>query len=407
MTPATHRILLLGLAAALLSPGGLQAQNRGVAEGRLVNATGPAKVPARVPVDVLQLAAGMSVLKSTKSDPAGKFLIEGLPTDTPLLLRATYGTVSYYATPRFDASGKAQVEIQVYEPTTSMQGIRLDKVQIAFKLTRDGLTSREMYTIVNETKPPRSFMRAEGNFRFSKAPGITEPPQLEVSAPGASMPVSQPPLESPDGQSYYSLYPLRPGTTTFEVAQNLPYQNGSYVYRKTFYQDLPSVVVGVIPPDMKLTGEGLAAMPGSAQDFAVYASGPIQANKELVWTFSGGTPVADTATPESPPATTGNDARIMPMPTSIAQNALVIGPLLLIGLVVILWYAHNYVMSPSGDSRDARIQQLKVRREQLLDYVVTLDRKYENQAMDRGDYSRLREQAKRHLRRIAMLLSKN
>jgi hypothetical protein len=405
MMHLTKGLLILGLATVLFCPV-LHAQGSGVAEGRIVNATNPAKAPAGVTVDVIKLTAGMSVLKSSKSDDAGKFQIDGLPTDTMLLLRATYGSVSYYSSPTFDASGKARVEIQVYEPTTSMQGIRIDKVQIAFKLTNEGLSSREMYTFVNETKPARSFMRADGNFRFSKAAGITEPPQLDVTGPGSSMPVNQPPLESPDGQSYYSLYPLRPGTTTFEVSQRLPYRNGGYTYRKKFYQDLPSVVIGIIPPDMKLTGEGLAMMPGGAQGFAVYATAPIQADKEVLWTFAGGTPVAETAAPETADAATGNDARIVPMPTPVAQNAMVVGPLLLIGLLLILWYSNNRVIAPSGESQEARARELKARREQLLDYVVALDQKYESRKLDRRDYLRLREQAKRHLRRVALLLAK-
>jgi hypothetical protein len=405
MRPLTKRLLFLGLAAFLLYPV-LHAQGSGVVEGRIVNATNPGKAPAGVTVDVIKLTAGMSVLKSSTADNAGKFRIDGLPTDTMLLLRATYGSVGYYSSPTFDASGKARVEIQVYEPTTSMQGIRIDKAQIAFKLTKEGLSSREMYTFVNESKPPRSFMRADGNFRFSKATGITEPPQLDVTGPGSSMPVNQPPLESPDGQSYYSLYPLRPGTTAFEVSQLLPYQDGGYTYRKKFYQDLPSVVIGVIPPDMKLTGEGLTTMPDGGRDFAVYAAAPIQADKEVVWTFAGGTPVSEETAPEAPGSPMANDARIVPMPTLVGQNAMIIGPLLLIGLVLILWYAQNRVIAPSGESQEARAKELKARREQLLEYVAALDQKYESQAMNRRDYLRLREQAKRHLRRITMLLAK-
>jgi hypothetical protein len=322
------------------------------------------------------------------------------------LLRATFGSVNYYGQVNFDAAGKARVEIQAYEATTSAQGIRVESAQIAFKLTASGLSALESYTFINETKPPRSFMREDGNFRFSKAAGIADPPHLDVSGPGATMPVSQSPLESPDGQSYYSLYPLRPGKTTFEVSQLLPYQNGTYTYRKKFYHETPALSLGVIPKDMKLSGEGLAqTQTGAAQEFAFYSSGPIQAGTEVAWTFTGGTPVAEA---QAPPAAQEpmEGGGIRPMPTLVGQNAMIIGPLLLVGLVLILWYAHNRVMASAGDSQEMRIRELRERREQLLNYVVSLDLKYESQALNQRVYLRLREQTKRHLRRIAMLLEK-
>ena len=73
-------------------------------------------------MDVLGLTSGMSVIKSAVTDAAGKFRIDGLPADAPLLIRADYKSVNYYAQAAFDASGTAHVEIQVYEPTASHAG---------------------------------------------------------------------------------------------------------------------------------------------------------------------------------------------------------------------------------------------------------------------------------------------
>ncbi len=401
-----RKTLLSGLAAVLLHTA-MYAQGQGVVDGRIINATNPANAPARVPVEVIGLAGGMTVLKSVNTDATGKFHIDGLPTNGPLLIRATFGAVSYYGQTGMDGSSKAQVEIQVYEPTTSWQGITVDQPQIATKLTVDGLRIDESYTFKNETKPPRSLRSDDGNFRFSKAPGILQPPELSISGTAVSMPVSQPPLESSDGQSYYSLYPLRPGITTFNIDQIAPYQNGSYTYRKKFYRDVSSVVIGVMPREMKLSGDGVAkAQDNEAQNFALYSVGPIKAGTEVVWTFTGGNPVVEAPAPEAA-AAPADETGIRPMPTLVGQNAMLIGPLLLISLVIVLWYAHHRVLTPSGNSQEVRVRELKARREHLLNYIVTLDEKYERQAMDRRDHSRLREQAMRHLRRLALLLSKN
>jgi len=402
MTPV--KTFFLCIAVVLFAPLA-RSQGQGVVDGRIVNGTSPASAPTGVQVDVVQPMGGMSVLKSQTIPPSGKFHFDGLPTDGPLLIRAEYKTVNYYSPVTYDAAGKADVEIQVFEPTASPQGIRLENLRIAFQLSSDGLRSLESFSFNNETRPPQSFTRDDGSFRFSKAPGITQPPRLDVTGPGSNMPVTQSPLESADGHSYYTLYPLRPGITTFEVAQVLPYENHSYTFRQKFYQDVSSLNVGVIPQDMMVSGEGLAKVQSdSSRNFAVYSTGPIKAGTEVVWTFSGGTPV--TEAPADAPAEQAQSARVVPMPTLIGQNALVIGPLMLLGLILVLWFAHNRMAAGAAAGQDARIQELKDRREQLLDYVAALDARYEKEGLPRPEYLRLREQSKRHLRRIAMLLAK-
>ena len=391
--------------AVVLSVPLARSQGQGVVDGRIVNGTRPASAPTGVQVDVVQPMGGMSVLKSQTVPASGKFHFDGLPTDGPLLIRAEYKTVNYYSPVTFDAAGKAEMEIQVFEPTASAQGIRLESLRIAFQLSSDGLRSLESFSFNNQSKPPQSFTREEGSFRFSKAPGISQPPRLDVTGPGSNMPVTQSPLESADGQSYYSLYPLRPGVTTFEVAQVLPYENRSYTFRQKFYDDVGSLSVGVIPQDMNISGEGLTKVQSdSSRNFAVYSTGPIKAGTEVVWTFSGGTPVAEA--PADAPADPAQSARVVPMPTLIGRNALIIGPLMLLGLIMVLWFAHNRIAAGTAAGQEARIQGLKERREQLLDYVAALDVRYERENLPRPEYLRLREQSKRHLRRIAMLLAK-
>ena len=396
------RFALLFIAASLLA---LPALSRGQAiiEGRLVNETNAAGVPAGMQVDVISLGGGMRVLKSVSTDASGRFRIDGLAAGEPLLLRAEYKSVNYYGEVSFDAAEKASVEIRVFEPTTSMQGIRLTQVRLGFRLSGGRLRAIESYTFNNETRPPHSFMRPDGNFRFSKAAGILEPPRLDVTAPGSSMPVTQAPLESADGQSYYSLYPLKPGTTTFDVEQLLPYKNRSYTYQKRFYEDVGSLMLAVIPQDMAVSGEGLSRVQtDTAENFSVYDMAGIRAGAEVVWTFSGGTPVAEPPA-AAPPAA---ESRVQAMPTLIGQNALMIGLLLFVGFSLVLLYAHNRLIQLSAGSADLRIKELKERREQLLDYVAALDAGFEKQTIEKREFQRLREQAKRRLRRIAMLLAK-
>jgi hypothetical protein len=214
------------------------------------------------------------------------------------------------------------------------------------------------------------------------------------------MPLVQAPLESADGQSYYSLYPLKPGTTTFEVQQVLPYSNRTYTFANRFYQDIASMDIGVSPKDMALSGQGLSKVStDSQQNFSVYMSGPIKAGSEIAWTFSGGTP---TSAPES--SETAENSRIEAMPDAIIRNALIIGPLLLMCFILALWYAFHRMQKGSQKTVSPRSKELRNRREQLLNSIADLDHRYEIHTLDRQEFLRQREEHKRRLRRISLLL---
>jgi hypothetical protein len=312
-------------------------QQNGVVEGRLVNKTDPAISTGGVTLEVVALSGGMRIVKSAKTGMTGEFRMEGLPVEEMLMVRAIYKDASYHKQIRFDNSGRAQAEIEVYETTLSTDDIRVEEYQMVFQATGGRLHSIDTLTFNNATKPARTFMDPEGNFRFSKAPAITDLPQMRVTAPGSSMPVVQSALESPDGRSYYSLYPLKPGKTNFDVLQILPYENRKYVYTRKFFQQISSIEIGVIPTDMILTGTGIEKIrTDTEKGVAVYRSAPIEKGAVVEWIFSGGTPVAEPA-PSHPEA----ESDIQSVQNDIGRNALIIGPLLLMGFLLVLWYAYN------------------------------------------------------------------
>jgi hypothetical protein len=391
-----------GLAAAIFLLGTLHAQTgNGVIEGRLVNGTDRSKATGPVGYDVVTFEGGMSILKSGTTDASGNFKIGSLPTASQMMVQADYKGVNYHSRVAFDPSGHAHVEIEVFEPTTSLQDITPKDVRIAFQLVGDRLRTLESFTFDNHTRPARTFMEAKGTFRFSKPDGILEPPGVHVTGPGSTMPLTQSALESSDGRSYYVQYGLRPGLTVFEVDQILPYSSHSYTLRRTFYNDVASFQVGVIPRDMALEGEGLRKLrEDSAGNFAVYEGGPVKAGTELVWRFIGGTP------PATAPSEQSVEPRIRPMPNVVGRHSVVIGSVLLLGFVVVLWYAYTYQSRYSASGQDPRSKELKDRREQLLNQLASLEQRYENHQVDRREYVRVKEQGRKQLRRISMLLRK-
>ena len=376
------------------------AQQKGVAEGRVVNGTDPSIIVRSVELDIVELDAGMRIVKTTVTDSSGRFRVDGLPESGQLMIRVSYKDVNYHHMFNPGANGRSTVEIKVYEPTTSMKDIKAGGSRMAFQLVGDQVRALESVTFDNKTKPPRTFMNPEGNFRFSKSQGIVAPPEVRVTAPGSAMPLLQAPLESPDGQSYYSLYPLRPGVTSFEIQQILPYSNHTYAYRKKFYVDVDSMDIAVMPKDMVLSGQELTRIStDEKQNFSIYRSAPIKAGTEVTWTFSGGTAIS---VPES--AEAGGGSAVESRPDFIRSNALVIGPLLLMGLVLVLWVAFNRLPKDTAEPRSQRTGDLKNRREQLLNAIAELDHNYEMRAIGQSEYLRQREESKRQLRRISLLL---
>ena len=54
-------------------------QQKGIVEGRLVNGTDPSIIARSVELDVVELGAGMSIIKTATTDSSGKFRVDGLP----------------------------------------------------------------------------------------------------------------------------------------------------------------------------------------------------------------------------------------------------------------------------------------------------------------------------------------
>jgi hypothetical protein len=312
-------------------------QAKGVIEGSLMNGTNPSISAQGIELEVRELGGGMNIIRTATADSSGYFRIEGLPENQELLIRANYKGANYHSPINIPLAGKASVKIEVFEPTDSMKDIQVEGTQMAFQMAGDHLKAVETIQFNNKSKPPRTFVSPKGSFRISKPPGILEPPLMRATAPGASMPLVQSAMESADGKSYYSLYPLRPGVTMFEVQELLPYANRNYRYVTRSYHDISELKIGVIPQDLVLSGNGISKIEADSQkSFAIYASSPVKAGTELVWTFSGGTPDSESDSPE-----TEGEPSVQTMPNDIERNAMIICPLLLLGFILALWYAFN------------------------------------------------------------------
>ena len=174
------------------------------------------------------------------------------------MIRVSYKDVNYHRQFSLGPGGRSTVEIEVYEPTTSMKDIEVGETRMAFQMSRRPADIPGIRHVRQQNKTSPNIHESGREFSLLQIPGDCRASGSESNRSRApAMPLVQAPLESPDGQNYYSLYPLKPGVTSFEVQQVLPYSNRTYAYRKEFYQDIASMDIGVMPSDMALSGQGL------------------------------------------------------------------------------------------------------------------------------------------------------
>jgi hypothetical protein len=195
---------------------------------------------------------------------------------------------------------------------------------------------------------------------------------------------------------------LKPGKTTIETFELLPYKAREYTYIKKFYYGTPSIEIGVVPVDMNVSGEGLTHVRDDMdENIAVYRIDAVEAGTEVEWTFSGGTPIAEQ---ENPPASAGSQIRIDS--NAIGRNAGIIAPLILLGFILILWYAINRSGEESTDAPASRKRELKNRQKVLLNRLGELDRLFKANSIRPKEYQKQQEDARRMLRRISLLLKR-
>ena len=154
----TNRVLLASMVLLLVSlPLTSWAQSDGVLYGQLVNGTlggGP----------VEGLEATLRTFRGTTKDPVrvaaapadaeGFFVFEGLDTskDTTYLIQTTYRDV-VYSQGMFSFEGMLEhtVQVPVYEPTTSYDGIQVEKAHVFASVEGDSASVSELYVFWNST----------------------------------------------------------------------------------------------------------------------------------------------------------------------------------------------------------------------------------------------------------------
>ena len=195
-------------------------------------------------VVLLSLGQGMEESGRTKTDAKGNFTFKLDNAQAPHLVRAIHQDVTYH---RMAPPGTTSVEVQVYDVGKKIEGIEVVADVMRIQAEQGQLEIMRAFAVQNNSKPPQTQMN-ERNLEFYVPEGakiVQGSAMTENGNPLNTMPV---PLD--DKKTRYSfLFPLRPGTTQFEIAYQLPYDGSANIDPKSVYP--LQHFVAIVPKGMK------------------------------------------------------------------------------------------------------------------------------------------------------------
>ena len=234
-------------------------------------------------VVLLTLGQGMEEAGRTKADAKGNFSFK-LDAQGPHLVRAIHQGVTYH---RMAPPGTTSVEIEVNDVAKQVDGIEVVADIMRVQAEGNQLDVMRAFAVENKSKPPRTQMN-ERNLEFYVPEGAKIVNGSAMTANGN--PLSQMPVPQDDKKTRYSfLFPLRPGTTQFQVEYQLPYDGSANIDPKSIYP--LQHFVAIVPKGMNFaaaSSTNYQSMNDPQQpDANVQVASGAQAGQSLAFKVSG------------------------------------------------------------------------------------------------------------------------
>ena len=213
--------------------------------GTVKNAT-TGKPSAGDDVVLLSLGQGMEEAGRTKTDAKGNFSFKLDNAQGPHLVRAIHEGVTYH---RMAPPGTTSVEVEVNDVAKKVEGIEVVADIMRVQVEQGNLEVMRAFAVENNSKPPRTQMN-ERNLEFNVPEGAQIVEGSAMTAGG--QPINSAPVPVDDKKTRYSfLFPLRPGTTQFQVAYQLPYTGSANIDPKSVYP--LQHFVAIVPKSMEFS----------------------------------------------------------------------------------------------------------------------------------------------------------
>ena len=219
--------------------------------GTVTNGT-TGKPAAGDEVIIINLANGMDVGGSTKTDSNGKFSFK-VTVPGPHLIRAVHQGVNYH---QMAPPGVNTAAVEVYDVATKVADLSVTADVIRFQADSGTMQGIRLFVVNNASSPAKTQMN-DHNFEFY-LPAGAKIEQLQARAPNGQ-PISADAVPQAEKNRYAIAFPLRPGETQFQVEFTLPYSGEIKIDPKPLYPAAHLVVV--LPKTMQFK----AADPSSFQ----------------------------------------------------------------------------------------------------------------------------------------------
>ena len=181
-------------------------------------------------VVLITLGQGMEEAGRTKADSKGNFSFK-LNEQGPHLVRAIHQGVTYH---RMAPPGTTSVEVEVFDVAKKLDsGLEVVADMMRVQAEQGQLEVQRMFAVDNKSKPPRTQMN-ERNLEFFLPEGAKIVESSAMTQGGN--PLNSAPIPVDDKKTRFAFnFPLRPGTTQFQVAYTLPYTGNANIDPKSLY----------------------------------------------------------------------------------------------------------------------------------------------------------------------------
>jgi len=182
-------------------------------------------------VVLLKLGQGMEEAGRTKTDAKGQFSFKLDDAQSPHLIRAIHQDVTYH---RMAPPGTTSVELEVYDVGKKIDGIGVVADIMRVQAEQGQIQVIREFGVENRSKPPRTQMN-ERNFEFYVPDGAQIIPDSGSAETENGNPLKSAPVPEGEKNRYSFVFPLRPGSTRFEVVYQLPYTGSANLDPKSLY----------------------------------------------------------------------------------------------------------------------------------------------------------------------------
>ncbi len=317
-------------------------------DGTVINRT-TGKAQAGVSLTLVKPGQqGMQTIGTAVTDTSGHFVFEkDQPGGGPQLLQASYKGVNYnkLMTPNIPTSN---VELDVYEATSSPAVARIAQQMLVLEPTSSQLTVDETVLVQNESNKTYN-NAALGGLRFFLPPAADG--QVRINAQGPQgMPLPRTAEKTEQDNVFKVDFPIKPGETEFEVSYVLP-AGSPFTFRGRVVnvKGMPAGPLRLIaPPGVTFAGNDIQAIGTEPKTQATIYNVTAAADFSLNVTGTGSLHAGDDTNAgtgddsDAPPVTEGRPRIYTHLPWLVALAFSVLG----VGLIVL--FRSSPVRPPYG-----------------------------------------------------------